>query len=120
MRIRPKLLHQYLFDVELALHGIGQAVEQLTNPHVPARLREAMVVALGFARNAHLDRSDTVHPGCRVDPAGGRCTTPCDGRRRGRGPRPGPSGWRPAGRVRWRPSQLAEPGLELAHPAGRG
>jgi len=56
-----ELLHQYLFDAELAVQGIGQAVEQLTSRHVPARLREAMVVALELARDAHLDRSDTVH-----------------------------------------------------------
>jgi uncharacterized membrane protein YccC len=61
-----ELLHQYLFDAELALQGIGQAVGQMTGRHVPAQLRETMVVALVLARDAHLARSDALHPAAEL------------------------------------------------------
>ncbi|WP_406136092.1 FUSC family protein [Streptomyces sp. NBC_01089] len=61
-----ELLHQYLFDAELALQGIGQAVQRLTRLPVPQRLREAMVVALVVARDTPLGRADALHPAARL------------------------------------------------------
>ncbi|MFD7379860.1 FUSC family protein [Streptomyces mirabilis] len=57
-----ELLHQYLFDAELALQGIGQAVQQLASRHVPTRLREALVVSLVIAQDTHLGRADALRP----------------------------------------------------------
>ncbi len=61
-----ELLHQYLFDAELALQGIGQAVSGMTGRHVPARLREALVVGLVIARDAHLGRADALRPAAEL------------------------------------------------------
>ncbi|MFF3517484.1 FUSC family protein [Streptomyces sp. NPDC002573] len=61
-----ELLHQYLFDAELALQGIGQAVQQMTSRHVPARLREAMVVGLITARDTHLGRVGALRPAAEL------------------------------------------------------
>ncbi|WP_406347843.1 FUSC family protein [Streptomyces sp. NBC_00144] len=61
-----ELLHQYLFDAELALQGIGQAVQRLARMPVPPRLREAMVVALVVARDTPLGRADALHPAARL------------------------------------------------------
>lgn len=61
-----ELLHQYLFDAELALRGIGQAVQQLTRLQAPPRLREAMVVGLVIARDTPLGRADALHPAARL------------------------------------------------------
>ncbi|WP_371790479.1 FUSC family protein [Streptomyces sp. NBC_01471] len=77
-----ELLHQYLFDAELALQGIGQAVQRLTRLPVPPRLREAMVVALVVARDTPLGRADALHPAARLiqqqagDVLGDRNTSP--------------------------------------------
>jgi hypothetical protein len=57
-----ELLHQYLFDAELALQGIGQAVQQMASRHVPTRLREALAVGLAIARDTHLARVDALRP----------------------------------------------------------
>ncbi|MFG2137725.1 FUSC family protein [Streptomyces sp. NPDC048650] len=56
-----ELLHRHLFDAELALRGIGQAVQQLTALRVPAQLREAVVVGLVIARDTPLGRADALH-----------------------------------------------------------
>ncbi|MGY1437575.1 FUSC family protein [Streptomyces reniochalinae] len=61
-----ELLHQYLFDAELALQGIGQATQQLTRRHVPSRLREALVVGLVLARDTHLGRADALRPAAEL------------------------------------------------------
>ncbi|WP_328536993.1 FUSC family protein [Streptomyces sp. NBC_00344] len=61
-----ELLHQYLFDAELALQGIGQAVQRLARLPVPPHLREAMVVALVVARDTPLGRADALHPAARL------------------------------------------------------
>ncbi|MEV8566983.1 FUSC family protein [Streptomyces sp. NPDC051322] len=61
-----ELLHQYLFDAELALQGIGQAVQRLARLPIPPHLREAMVVALVVARDTPLGRADALHPAARL------------------------------------------------------
>ncbi|MFG2223541.1 FUSC family protein [Streptomyces sp. NPDC048644] len=61
-----ELLHQHLFDAELALRGIGQAVQQLTRLQVPAHLREAMVVGLVIARDTPLGRADALRPAAQL------------------------------------------------------
>ncbi|MFJ8670661.1 FUSC family protein [Streptomyces sp. NPDC093589] len=61
-----ELLHRHLFDAELALRGIGQAVQQLTALQVPARLREAMVVGLVIARDTPLGRADALHAAAQL------------------------------------------------------
>ncbi|WP_284348980.1 FUSC family protein [Streptomyces sp. A 4/2] len=61
-----ELLHQYLFDAELALQGIGQAVQRLARLSVPPHLREALVVALVVARDTPLGRADALHPAARL------------------------------------------------------
>ncbi|MER5917657.1 FUSC family protein [Streptomyces sp. NPDC001982] len=63
---QAELLHQYLFDAELALRGIGQAVQQMASRHVPARLREAMVVGLVIARDTHLGRAEALRPAAEL------------------------------------------------------
>ncbi|OON82694.1 FUSC family protein [Streptomyces tsukubensis] len=55
-----ELLHQRLFDAELALQGIGQSVQRLTRLQVTAELREAIVVGLVIARDTPLGRSDAL------------------------------------------------------------
>jgi hypothetical protein len=61
-----ELLHQYLFDAEVALQGIGQAVQELSRRHVPSALREAMVVGLVIARDAHLGRVNALRPAAEL------------------------------------------------------
>ena len=61
-----ELLHQYLFDAELALQGIGQAVEELAHRHVPAALREPMAAGLVVARDTDLGRSDALRPAAEL------------------------------------------------------
>ncbi|MFH8812224.1 FUSC family protein [Streptomyces hygroscopicus] len=61
-----ELLHQYLFDAELALQGIGQAVQRMTAHQVPAALRETMVIGLVIARDTHLGRADALHPAAEL------------------------------------------------------
>ncbi|CCB71983.1 FUSC family protein [Streptantibioticus cattleyicolor] len=61
-----ELLHQYLFDAELALQGIGQAVRRMTTRHVPTSLREAMVVGLVVARDTHLGEADALRPAAEL------------------------------------------------------
>ncbi|MEK8174815.1 hypothetical protein NKH77_54470 [Streptomyces sp. M19] len=61
-----ELLHQHLFDAELALQGIGQAVQRLTRLQVSPQLREAMVVGLLLARDTPLGRADALRPAARL------------------------------------------------------
>ena len=61
-----ELLHQSLFDAELALQGIGQAVQEMTRRHVPCALREAMVAGLVVARDTDLGRSDALRPAAEL------------------------------------------------------
>ncbi|MET8956902.1 FUSC family protein [Streptomyces sp. NPDC004533] len=58
-----ELLHQYLFDAELALQGIGRSVQQATGTHryIDVRLREAMVLGLVMVRDTHLGRVNGLH-----------------------------------------------------------
>ena len=63
---KAELLHQYLFDAEVALQGIGQAVRELSGRHVPSALREAMVVGLVIARDAHLGRANALRPAAEM------------------------------------------------------
>ncbi|MFI6873927.1 FUSC family protein [Streptomyces sp. NPDC050400] len=60
-----ELLHRHLFDAELALRGIGQAVQDLTRRPVPEELREALAVGLVLARDTPLGRADGLHPAAR-------------------------------------------------------
>jgi uncharacterized membrane protein YccC len=55
-----ELLHQYLFDAELALQGIGQAIQQMADRPIDVRSREAMVIALSIVRDTHLGRADAL------------------------------------------------------------
>ncbi|TGN79439.1 FUSC family protein [Streptomyces bauhiniae] len=57
-----ELLHQYLFDAELALHGIGEAVTALARHEVPDPLRRALVEGLVIARDTPLGRADALRP----------------------------------------------------------
>ncbi|WP_240676997.1 FUSC family protein [Actinacidiphila soli] len=61
-----ELLHQYLFDAELALQGIGHAVQEMTRRPVPSALREAMVVGLVIVRDTPLGRADALHPAAEL------------------------------------------------------
>lgn|GEM_PF-1295177 len=61
-----ELLHQHLFDAELALIGIGQAVQELARRHVPSALRESLVVGLIIARDTQLGRADALHPAAEL------------------------------------------------------
>jgi hypothetical protein len=61
-----ELLHQHLFDAELALQGIGQAIQQMAHRHTDSRLREAMVIALTIARDTHLGRADALRPAAEL------------------------------------------------------
>ncbi|MCW2873401.1 FUSC family protein [Actinacidiphila oryziradicis] len=61
-----ELLHQYLFDAELALQGIGHAVQEMTRRPVPSALREAMVVGLVIARDTPLGRADALRPAAEL------------------------------------------------------
>ncbi|MEU5836841.1 FUSC family protein [Streptomyces diacarni] len=79
-----ELLHQYLFDAELALQGIGQATQQLTQRHVPSRLREALVVGLVLARDTHLGRADALRPAAELIRQQATAPTPA-GAARGQG-----------------------------------
>ncbi len=55
-------LHQHLFDAELALHGIGRAVQEMDRAALPPALREALVVALVLTRDTPLGRADALRP----------------------------------------------------------
>ncbi|MEU4892613.1 FUSC family protein [Streptomyces sp. NPDC044780] len=61
-----ELLHQYLFDAELALQGIGQAIQKLTARQVPAPLRETLVIGLVIARDTHLGQADALRPAAEL------------------------------------------------------
>lgn len=55
-------LHQYLFDAELALQGVGKAVQEMDRTAVSPALREALVVALVLTRDTPLGRADALRP----------------------------------------------------------
>ncbi|GAA4804120.1 FUSC family protein [Streptomyces ziwulingensis] len=57
-----ELLHRHLFDAELALRGIGRAVQDLADRDVPAPLREALAVGLVLARDTPLDDAQGLRP----------------------------------------------------------
>ncbi|MEU4657516.1 FUSC family protein, partial [Streptomyces sp. NPDC023723] len=57
-----ELLHRHLFDAELALRGIGRAVQDLAGRDVPPRLREAMAVGFVLARDTPLGSAQGLHP----------------------------------------------------------
>ncbi|MEV8228472.1 FUSC family protein [Streptomyces sp. NPDC079167] len=57
-----ELLHRHLFDAELALRGIGRAVQDLARLDVPPDLREAMAVALVIARDTPLGSAQGLRP----------------------------------------------------------
>lgn len=57
-----ELLHRHLFDAELALRGIGRAVQDLARPDVPPQLREAMTVGLVIARDTPLGSAQGLRP----------------------------------------------------------
>ncbi|MGN5630431.1 FUSC family protein [Streptomyces sp. AC154] len=76
-----ELLHRHLFDAELALRGIGRAVQDLTGLAVDPHLREALVVGLVVARDTPLGSAQGLRPAAEIirrqadavpnDPAGG-------------------------------------------------
>ncbi|WP_320783385.1 FUSC family protein [Streptomyces sp. CRN 30] len=57
-----ELLHRHLFDAELALRGIGRAVQDLTGRDVPPRLREAMAVGFVLSRDTPLGSARGLGP----------------------------------------------------------
>ncbi|MCF3962956.1 FUSC family protein, partial [Streptomyces fuscigenes] len=61
-----ELLHRHLFDAELALQGIGQAVQRLTRLEMPPALRETVVVGLVIARGTPLGRAGALRPAARL------------------------------------------------------
>ncbi|GAA3738798.1 FUSC family protein [Streptomyces tremellae] len=61
-----ELLHRHLFDAEIALQGIGQAVQQLTRLKVTPSLRETVVVGLVIARDTPLGRAGALRPAAQL------------------------------------------------------
>ncbi|MFJ4031337.1 FUSC family protein [Streptomyces griseoluteus] len=61
-----ELLHQYLFDAELALQGIGETVQRLSRHQVPPALREAVIAGLTTARDTPLGRADALRPAAEL------------------------------------------------------
>lgn len=61
-----ELLHRHLFDAELALRGIGRAVQDLAALDVPPRLREAMAVGLVIARDTPLGSAQGLRPAAEL------------------------------------------------------
>ncbi|WP_326674242.1 FUSC family protein [Streptomyces sp. NBC_01257] len=61
-----ELLHRHLFDAELALRGIGRAVQDLTRLDVPPDLREALVVGLVVARDTPLGGAQGLRPAAEI------------------------------------------------------
>ncbi|MFJ3640203.1 FUSC family protein [Streptomyces sp. NPDC090108] len=61
-----ELLHQHLFDAELALQGIGEAVREMSRHPVPPALRETLVVGLTIARDTPLGRADALRPAAEL------------------------------------------------------
>ncbi|MFD6281354.1 FUSC family protein [Streptomyces sp. NPDC060209] len=57
-----ELLHRHLFDAELALRGIGRAVQDLARLDAPPHLREAMAVGLVIARDTPLGSAQGLRP----------------------------------------------------------
>ncbi|MGW0857722.1 FUSC family protein [Streptomyces sp. NPDC002690] len=61
-----ELLHRHLFDAELALRGIGRAVQELTALDVPSRLRHSMAVGLVLARDTPLGSAQGLRPAAEL------------------------------------------------------
>lgn len=61
-----ELLHRHLFDAELALRGIGRAVQDLTGLAVDPHLREALVVGLVVARDTPLGSAQGLRPAAEI------------------------------------------------------
>ncbi|WP_329458455.1 FUSC family protein [Streptomyces sp. NBC_01497] len=61
-----ELLHRHLFDAELALQGIGQAVQRLTPLKMTPSLRETVVVGLVIARGTPLGRAGALRPAAQL------------------------------------------------------
>ncbi|WP_299531738.1 FUSC family protein [uncultured Streptomyces sp.] len=61
-----ELLHRHLFDAELALRGIGRAVQELTALDVPPPLRQALAVGLVVARDTPLDSAQGLRPAAEL------------------------------------------------------
>ncbi|MBP0461538.1 FUSC family protein, partial [Streptomyces montanisoli] len=59
-------LHRHLFDAELALQGIGQAVQQLTRLRMTPALRETVVIGLVIARGTPLGRAGALRPAAQL------------------------------------------------------
>ncbi|MFE3515251.1 FUSC family protein [Streptomyces sp. NPDC059166] len=57
-----ELLHRHLFDAELALRGIGRAVQDLARLDVPPHLREALAVGLVIARDTPIGSAQGLRP----------------------------------------------------------
>ncbi|MFB7593787.1 FUSC family protein [Streptomyces sp. NPDC056160] len=61
-----ELLHRHLFDAELALRGIGQAVRALADQSPPEPLRQALAVGLLLARDTPPARAGGLRPAVRT------------------------------------------------------
>ncbi|MEU8707458.1 FUSC family protein [Streptomyces sp. NPDC048565] len=57
-----ELLHRHLFDAELALRGIGRAVQDLARLDASPQLREAVAVGLVIARDTPLGSAQGLRP----------------------------------------------------------
>ncbi|MEV6312082.1 FUSC family protein [Streptomyces sp. NPDC051840] len=57
-----ELLHRHLFDAELALRGIGRAVQDLARLDVPPYLREALAIGLVIARDTPIGSAEGLRP----------------------------------------------------------
>ncbi|MFD7710195.1 FUSC family protein [Streptomyces sp. NPDC059786] len=61
-----EMLHRHLFDAELALRGIGQAVQALAAQSPPEKLRESLAVGLLLARDTPPARAGGLRPAIRL------------------------------------------------------
>lgn len=57
-----ELLHQYLFDAEVALHAIARAVQQVSGRRISPELRLALVIGLGAVRDTPLEQAHELRP----------------------------------------------------------
>lgn len=57
-----ELLHQHLFDCELALQGLGDAARRIAGTPMPQALRDAVRAGLETARDIPLRRTGTLRP----------------------------------------------------------
>ncbi|GGL61440.1 hypothetical protein GCM10010129_01240 [Streptomyces fumigatiscleroticus] len=61
-----EMLHRHLFDAELALRGIGQAVQVLAAQSPPEELRESLAVGLVMARDTPPAQAGGLRPAVRL------------------------------------------------------